>query len=449
MPCRPARMHRDGPGWCTRWVLTGLTAREERGSEARRAPPEYGLFGHGPEYTVGVEEEFMLVDADTLALVPAAPSLLRETGDPDNIKAEVRQCMVEISSQPWRTTRELHHDLRALRQRVRLAASAQRCRVAGGGTHAFSPPQEQAVTDTARYHDVITESGFPGRWSLVLGTHVHVALSSADKAIGVTEALLADLPTLVALGASSPVWSGVDTGMASMRLALWASVPRSGVPPRFSSFADYVGCLDVLQRSGAVPDASHVWWDVRSQQRLGTLEVRLLDGQPGLADTVALAGLVQALVRHHGMRWDEGERVAPQRFLVAENRWQAIWKGMDARFADPDGSVITARSAVEALLDRVAQDASALEASWALGHVADLADQGGPAARVREILTRTGDPISVMREVVELTEAGGYVPGIGGLDGPGRGTTVDVTDASRAANSDTVRPHGSRLSDEV
>lgn len=399
-------MRRRATWWSTENVLTGLTARGDGSGDSSRAWPEYGLFGHGPEHTVGVEEEFMLVDADTLALVPAAPAVLRLTSDPEHIKAEVRQCMIEISSQPCRTTDELRADLGTLRRRVREAAARLGCRAVGGGTHAFSAPEEQPVTDTDRYRDVLVESGFPGRWSLVLGTHVHVAMSSADKAIGVTEALLADLPVLVALGASSPVWNGVDTGMASMRLALWASVPRSGLPPRFESFADYLHCLDALHRSGAVPDASHVWWDVRSQDRLGTLEVRVLDGQPSLEDTVALAGLVQALVRHEGLRWDAGERATPHRFLVAENRWQAVWKGMDARFAAPDGSVSTARSAVAALLDRVAGDADELGTSWALEHLATLADQGGPAVRARDIFARTGDPVELMRELADLTDDG-------------------------------------------
>jgi carboxylate-amine ligase len=382
-------------------------------SEARHAdgsspaPAGYGLFGRGPEYTVGVEEELMLVDADTMALAPDAAAVLRATDDPDNIKPEIRQCMLEISSQPCRTTRELLTDLGSLRERVRRAAAAQGCRVAGGGTHAFSQPEEQPVTDSARYRRIMVDNGFTARWSLVFGTHVHVAVGSADKALQVTEALLGELPTLVALASSSPVWSGVDTGMASTRLALWAAAPRSGLPPAFPSFADYRASLEVLHRTGAVPDCSHVWWDVRSQERLGTIEVRVLDGQPSLRDTVALAGLVQSLVRYHGRRWEDGVRVVPHRFLVGENRWMAVLHGMAARFAHSDGTVVTARAAVDELLDRVARDAGVLDTTWALAHLTDLADRGGPATRERELLARTGDPTALMRELVELTETGG------------------------------------------
>jgi glutamate---cysteine ligase / carboxylate-amine ligase len=390
-------------------VPNGWIDGEARTGQTDRVLPGYGLFGAGPEYTVGVEEEFMLVDPDTMALVPTAPDLLEATDDPDHIKAEIRQCMIEISSRPCGTTRELREDLGALRQRVIQAAAERGCRVAGGGVHAFSPPEDQAVTDTPRYRDVIVESGYPGRRSLVLGTHVHVAVASADKALGVTEALLDDLPTLVALSASSPLWAGIDTGMASMRLALWASVPRSGLPPSFSSFADYLQCLDALHRSAAVPDSSHVWWDIRSQQRLGTLEVRILDGQPRLQDTVALAGLVQSLVRYHGRRWDAGDRVVPHRFLVAENRWQAIWKGMDAVFARHDATV-PARVAVDEMLDRAATDAAALHTAWALQHLDELADHGGPAARERDLFAHNADPAAIMRERVTLTETADGIP---------------------------------------
>jgi glutamate---cysteine ligase / carboxylate-amine ligase len=376
------------------------------GRSRHRAPittTDCDEFGQSQEFTVGVEEEFMLVRPDTLALLPAASSLISEIDDPEHVKPEIRQCMVEIASDPHRVAADLYDDLAALRRRIALAAYKHDCRVAGGGTHPFSAAQDEVVTDSQRYHDVIVESGYPARWSVVFGTHVHVALSSADKAIQVTEALLEDLPILVALSSSSPIWNGVDTGLASTRLALWASVPRSGTPPRFDRYSDYLDCLSALRLSGAVADPSHVWWDVRTQARLGTLEVRILDGQPRLRDTVALAALVQALVHFHSRRWDEGVRAAPQRFLVTENRWAAIWHGMEASFAHPNGDVSHARADVDELLSRVSDDANALSGDWALHHLSDLADAGGPAARLRDTLSRTGDPVEVAREQVRST----------------------------------------------
>ena len=259
------------------------------------------------------------------------------------------------------------------------------------------------MTDTPRYRYVVGLSGWVGRRATaVFGTHVHVAVGSAEKALGVMEALVADLPTLVALSANSPLWEGRDTGFASSRLAVRSELPRTGLPPRFESLEDYHSTLASLRRSGAVPDASYLWWDVRLQERLGTLEIRLLDAQPSVTDTVALAGLVQALVRHHGMAWDRGVRADPQRMIVEENRWQAVRHGMSAVFTGPRGRALPALDAVDELLRRVKRDAAAMGSSWALTHLRELAERGGRATDLRDILVRTDDAVAVTRHLVEL-----------------------------------------------
>ena len=210
--------------------------------------------------------------------------------------------------------------------------------------HPFSPAESQDLTDEPRYRYVAGISGWVGRRATaVFGTHVHVSLGSPEKALGVVEMLLPDLPTLVALSASSPLWEGQDTGFASARLAVRNELPRTGLPPHFESLAHYRATLDALSRSGLVPDSSYLWWDVRLQDRLGTIEIRLLDAQPSLHDTVALAGLVQALVRHHGVRWDAGLRHGTDRMLTDENRWQALRHGMSATFVGSRGRATSAR----------------------------------------------------------------------------------------------------------
>jgi len=219
----------------------------------------------------------------------------------------------------------------------------------------------------------------------------------------VTEALLPDLPVLIALGAASPFWRGRETGLASTRLAVLAGVPRTGLPPALASFADYAATLGVLRRAGAVPDASQVWWDVRSQARLGTLEVRVLDGQPRVHDSAAFAGLVQSLVRFHGRQWDAGRRASADRFVVAENRWLAMRHGLEARLVTPDGRGRPARELLARLLDRLAADADAVGAGWALEHLARLADQGGPVAAMRRRHEETGDLAAVARWLAGLS----------------------------------------------
>jgi carboxylate-amine ligase len=361
---------------------------------------------------VGVEEEFMLVDAQTMVLAPAVEAVVAAAADVEHVKPEIRQCMIEIASRPFPSSVELGADLEHLRAVAGRAAAAAGCRIAGRGTHPFSHAEDQPTTNTQRYLRMMDEGGFPSERALVFGTHVHVALASADKAIQVTEALLPDLPVLVALAASSPFWDGRDTGMASNRLGVWSGVPRTGLPPWFASFEDYQTSLEILHRSGAVPDASHVWWDVRSQDRLGTLEFRAMDGQPSVQDTAALAGLLQALVHFHGRRWDGGERVVANRFVVGENRWLAIRHGLDATFAAADGRGVPARAAIQELLDRLAEDAQSVGAEWALDHVARLADAGGPVTRARETFAATGDLGELVRSLATLTDARFVPPGV-------------------------------------
>jgi len=344
----------------------------------------------------------MLLDPVTLALVPRADDVVRAAADPHRVKQEIRQSMVEIASSPAVTTDDLHRELRALRRTVAEVGARNDCLLAAAGTHPFSIAELQELTDKPRYRYVAGVSGWVGRRSTaVCGTHVHVAVGSADKALGVMEALLPDLPVIAALAASSPLWEGQDTGFASARLAVRAELPRSGLPPTFRSHAHYRETLDQLRRSGLVPDASYLWWDVRLQERLGTIEVRLLDAQPSVRDTAALAGLVQSLVRHLGSRWDHGERVAAERMIVGENRWQGVRHGMSATFVGSRGRPVAARAELDSLLSRVAEDAAAVGATWVLHHLSDLADRGGPATAIRDRFVVTDDPLEVTRHLID------------------------------------------------
>ena len=239
--------------------------------------------------------------------------------------------------------------------------------------------------------------------------HVHVAVDGADKAVRVIEALLPDLPTLLALSTSSPFWRGEPTGLRSTRTIVFQSMPRSGLPPVFEDYDDYAGDVERLQRARALDDHSYLWWDVRPHPRFGTIEVRCLDVQPGARDTGAIAGLVQALVRHYGRRYDRGERFADaNRFIVAENRWLAARHGLQASFVDPRvDTAVRARTAVEELLDRVADDASALGAAGALDRVAAILRDGTSADRQMALRRRRASLPDIVRALVDETAATG------------------------------------------
>ena len=364
----------------------------------KAVPVRAHRFGSGTEYTVGIEEELMLVDAATLALSPGVERVLAAVED-DRIKPELRQCQVELASSPHRFVADALDDLLELRAQVIRTTSLLGLRAVAAGTHPFSHSEDQALTARDRYRELVAELRYPLRRELCFGMHVHVAVGGADKASRVVEALLDDIPLLLALSTSSPFWRGEPTGLRSTRTIVFQSLPRSGLPPAFASYDDYARDVELLQRAGALHDHSFLWWDVRLHPRFGTIELRSLDVQPRAADAWAIAGLVQALVRHYGRRSDRGERFPDaHRLLVAENRWLAARHGLHALFVDAraDGAV-TARVAIEELLDRIADDAVELGSTAALEHIETIAREGTAADR-QLALSRHG---ASLEEVVE------------------------------------------------
>jgi carboxylate-amine ligase len=251
---------------------------------------------------------------------------------------------------------------------------------------------------------MMAELRYPARRTVVWGMHVHVAVGGADKALAVVEALIPDLPLLLALSASSPFWCGEETGLASTRLIVGQSMPRTGLPPAFETYQEFDTALGRLQRAGAIADATYLWWDVRLAPRLGTIEVRIMDAQPRVEDSAAIAGLIQALVRHYGKRYDRGEGFprAP-RFIVAENRWLAARHGLRAPLVADGDETVPARTLVIELLGRIAADAEPLGNGWALERVAEIAGDGSSAERQVELFRRGRTLPEIVRELAAET----------------------------------------------
>jgi carboxylate-amine ligase len=348
----------------------------------KAVPVRAHRFGAGPEYTLGVEEELMLLDADGLALAPRVEPIVTAIDD-GRVKRELMQCQIELATSPQRTVAAAEEELRDLRSRAIRIGAQLGVRLAGGGTHPFSLSESQPFTVCDRYRELSAALRYPLRREACFGMHVHVAVGRADKAMRVTEAVLWDLPLLLALSTSSPFWRGEPTGLHSTRTVVFQSLPRSGLPPVFDYYEDYARGVERLAEAGALPDHSYLWWDVRAHPRFGTIEVRILDAQPCVGDSVALAGVVQALVRHYGLLYDRGERFADaDRLIVGENRWLAARHGLHAPMVDAGADTsVPARRMVEELLDRLADDAAALDATEALDRVAAIIREGTSADR--------------------------------------------------------------------
>ena len=341
----------------------------------------------------------MLLDSETLALAAAIEPIIAAEHERGPAKRELMQCQAEVNTRPCRTAAELRDELVDLRAALRRDAARRDVLVAGAGTHPFSHAEDQPITPSHRSRELVAALRFPARRTLCFGMHVHVAVAGAEKALQILEAILGELPLLLALSASSPFWDSEETGLASTRLIILQTMPRTGVPPVFESYRDFESTLEGLQRAGAITDATYLWWDVRLQPRLGTLEVRIMDVQPRVEDAAALAGLVQALVRHYGMLYDRGAGFAKaNRLVVGENRWLAARYGLRAPLVTDSNEAVGARTLIAELLDRVADDAAALGNEWALERVASTLAEGTSADRQLHLARRgTGSATSSER----------------------------------------------------
>ena len=269
-------------------------------------------FGAGPPLTVGVEEEYMLVDPETWDLVSGVEPLLEKASESefaDRLKPELMQCVLESGTVVCEDVPAAEADLRHIRAYVAEHARAEGMRLAASGTHPFSLYENQKITARDRYRALVEMLQYVARRELVFGMHVHVAVPTPEAGLAVMEGVLIELPVLLALSANSPFWRGERTGLASTRAMIFAAFPRSGLPPRFESYQDYANAVGFMEATGAIGDYTHLWWDVRPHPRFGTLEVRVMDCQTRVEDTIALAAYVQCLVKHLLDRFQAGEPV--------------------------------------------------------------------------------------------------------------------------------------------
>ncbi|MGH7337464.1 MAG: carboxylate-amine ligase, partial [Myxococcota bacterium] len=311
------------------------------GKGARFAPGGSVLdhaFGKSDPYTLGVEEEYMLLDPETYDLVQHIDTVLAAVSGHElesRINPELMQSVLEIATPVCRTASDVDGELRKLREYVTSVAQGQKLRVGSSGTHPFSHFERQRITARDRYRNLVDQLQYVARRELIFGLHVHVAVDGPDKAIHVMSALLAHLSELLALSANSPFWRGEATGLASSRQMVFAAFPRSGPPPRFRDYADYAEVVGQLEKTGCIADYTHIWWDIRPHPRFGTIEIRVMDAITRVEETVALTAYVQALVKYYSERFDVGaELPSYHRILTTENKWLGARYGLEAPVMD-------------------------------------------------------------------------------------------------------------------
>ena len=368
-------------------------------------------FGTSEPYTLGVEEEYMLLDPESLDLVQHIERVLDAIqGDElaGRLNAELMQSVLEIATPVCRTAGDVMEELTTLRGYVRDVARGQGLRVGSAGTHPFSLFERQRITAKDRYHALIDQLQYVARRELIFGMHIHVAVDDPDKAIQIVNGLLPHLAPLLALSASSPFWRGEPTGLASSRQIVFSAFPRSGPPPRFRDYEDYASVVGQLERTGCIADYTHIWWDIRPHPKWGTIEVRICDAVTRLEDAVAIAAYCQALVKQLSERYDAGEEIPSyHRILTTENKWLAARYGLDAPVMDlATGSRI--RSPIAKLVRRTLRDlephARELGSERELEGIAALLGRGNSAERQLRVYNANRDIVEVVRAIADATE---------------------------------------------
>jgi carboxylate-amine ligase len=371
-------------------------------------------FGEGDAFTLGVEEEYMLLDPNSLDLVQHIETVLDAVeGDElaDRINSELMQSVVEIATPVCSTAGDVMRELVTLRSYVRDVAGAHGLRVGSAGTHPFSLFERQRITAKDRYRALIDQLQYVARRELIFGMHIHVAVDDPDKAIQVVNGLLPQLAPLLALSASSPFWRGEPTGLASSRQIVFSAFPRSGPPPRFRDYADYAAVVGQLERTGCIADYTHIWWDIRPHPKWGTIEVRICDAVTRVEDSVAIAAYCQALVKLLSERHDRGEEIPTHhRILTTENKWLAARYGLDAPVMDlATGRRIRVPLAklVRRTLREIEPHARELGSERELDGIAEILARGNSAEAQLRVYNANRDIVEVVRAIADATEAAG------------------------------------------
>jgi glutamate---cysteine ligase / carboxylate-amine ligase len=368
-------------------------------------------FGKSEPYTLGVEEEYMLLDGETFDLVQHIDTVLAAVTGHElepRINPELMQSVLEVATPVCRTPADVEVQLRKLRAYVCKVAREQSMRVGSAGTHPFSLFERQRITAKDRYRALVDQMQYIARRELIFGLHVHVAVDDPEKAIHIVNSLIGHLAELVALSASSPFWRGEPTGLSSSRHMVFAAFPRSGPPPRFADYADYAEVVGQLERTGCIADYTHIWWDIRLHPRLGTIEIRICDAVTRLEDVVAITAYCQALVKHYSERFDAGEEIPSfHRILTTENKWLAARYGLEAPVMDLlSGSRIRkpVAQAIRQTLRVVEPHARELGADAELAGIQEILRRGNGADRQLRVFNANRDIVEVVREIAKLTE---------------------------------------------
>jgi carboxylate-amine ligase len=349
----------------------------------------------------------MIVDAETLDLSNSIEALLG--GLPQDLQGEVKpellESVCEIATTPCKNTQEAGQQLRELRRAAQATAASQGLAIGSAGTHPFAMWEDARVVARPRYRELIAGLQFIARQELIFGVHVHVAVDNPDKAIHVTNGMRVHLALLLALSANSPFWRADSTGLQSTRTPIFRAFPRVGIPPRYDNWADFVKRIEFMMSTKVIQDYTYLWYDVRPHPNFGTVEIRVMDSQTRVEHTLALAALVQALVKELGEHFDAGKKLSRFPYeMLDENKFLAARHGLEGELIDlPKATRVSTRQLARRVLNRMREHAQDLGSADDLDCIEDILDNGNGGARQLVVFEANHDLREVMAEIVAAT----------------------------------------------
>jgi carboxylate-amine ligase len=364
-----------------------------------------------PPFTIGVEEEYLLVDRKTRALVSEPPPSMMTDCEAlleGQVSPEFLRSQIEVETRVCRTIAEARADLARLRATVATVADRHGMAPLAVSTHPLADWDVQKHTDKERYNVLARDLQAVARRLIICGMHVHVGIDDEELRIDLMNQIVYFLPHLLALSTSSPFWRGEKTGLMSYRLSVWDELPRTGLPDQFASYGEYQRHIDVMIRAGLLEDATKIWWDVRPNARFPTLEMRITDMCTRLDDAVTIAALYLCVLHMlYRLRCDNQRWRIYTRMLVNENRWRAQRYGYEDGLVDFGiGRIVPYAELLEELFELIGEDADHLECTDAVTHAREILARGTSAHRqlkVYEDALKSGaDHHSALIAVVDM-----------------------------------------------
>jgi glutamate---cysteine ligase / carboxylate-amine ligase len=365
---------------------------------------------HDHVFTLGIEEEFQIVDPETRELRSHIQQILADGKMmlQERVKPELHQSMVELGTEVCNDARDARQQVVNLRTELAKLAAQHGLQIASAGTHPFSHWMDQLITVNERYETIVKDMQQVARVCLTFGLHVHVGIPDREEGIDIMNQARYFLPHLYALSVNSPFWLGQNTGLKAYRQMIFERLPRTGIPDAFQSLSEYEDYLKLLVSTNCIDNPKKIWWDVRLHPFFNTIEFRICDAQSRVDDTIALAALIQAIVfKLQKLRRDNVTFRSYSKRLLDENRWRASRYGLDGKLIDFGRKCeVDERELIREMLEFVSTEVEELGNEAEIAHIERIMREGTGADRQLMVWERTQDMKAVVDQIVAETNEG-------------------------------------------